>query len=310
MNYVVWLAPFRPWLAVAALLAGLPAAHGQGLRPTGADPEPPLVRLRPAMRGEPLAGAALSALQRQSIEPFLSAPQVFEPEYFNALPRIVGAPGERTLFSKSDVVMARSASGSAFDPGTASPRHWNIYRNPVALKDPASGEVLGMQAEYLGRALLLSGERLEPGQDAGGNTDIVVPARFAIVYSVAEIRAGDRLFQSDESAWRELTPHTAHNEVSATIISIYGSGVANATKNQIVVLNRGRNQGLEPGHLMSIRKTPSLQNDATDTARATLRPALPVSGQALVFLTFDKLAYALVTDMSEPVQLGDRLSSP
>jgi len=34
------------------------------------------------------------------------------------------------------------------------------------------------------------------------------------------------------------------------------------------------------------------------------------SGQALVFLTFDKLAYALISDISDPVQVGDRLTSP
>ena len=61
---------------------------------------------------------------------------------------------------------------------------------------------------------------------------------------------------------------------------------------------------------MAIRKTPSLKVDATDPARPALRPSVGTSGQALVFLTFDKLAYALISDISDPVQVGDRLTSP
>jgi hypothetical protein len=61
---------------------------------------------------------------------------------------------------------------------------------------------------------------------------------------------------------------------------------------------------------MSIRKTPSLRTDVTDPSRPALRPWVGVAGQALVFLTFDKLAYALISNSKGPVQVGDRLTSP
>jgi hypothetical protein len=188
------------------------------------------------------------------------------------------------------------------------PHEWNIYRQPKALKDPATGEVLGMEAEYLGRARLLSDEQLEQSQKQGKALDTIVPASFEIVHAVSEIRAGDRLFQSNESNWRTLRPQAPASDVAATIISIYGSGVANASKHQIVVLNQGSQQGLAPGHLLSIHKTPSLRTDVTDPSRPLLRPWVGVSGQALVFLTFDKLAYALISDSKGPVQVGDRLT--
>jgi hypothetical protein len=187
---------------------------------------------------------------------------------------------------------------------------WNIYRNPQALKDPASGALLGMEAAYLGRARLLKDERSELRQEEGKTLDIFVPASFEIVHAVGEIRAGDRLFRSNESTWRALTPQAPPHGIAATIISIYGSGVAYASTNQIVVVNQGSKQGLEPGHLMNIRQSPSLTISETDAADTALRPAPGVSGQALVFLTFDKLAYALIRESSEPVQVGDRLSSP
>lgn len=310
MKYEFWVAPIWRWLLIAALLSSQAYAYSQtGMRLSGTS-DTPTQRLRPQVRSEALAAITLSALQRQSIEPFLSAPQVFDPEQFNALPRIVGSAEQRSLFSKSDVVYARTLMGNAFVLAPGVPREWNIYRDPRALKDPTTGEVLGMEAQYLGRARLLSSEGVERSQKDGKTLKTIVPASFEIVHAVSEIRAGDRLFQSNESAWRELTPHAPQADLAATIISIYGSGVANASKNQIVVLNQGSKQGLEPGHLMAIRKTPSLKVDATDPARPALRPSVGTSGQALVFLTFDKLAYALISDISDPVQVGDRLTSP
>ncbi len=302
--------PPRRWLAIAAMQCALGCAHGQSLPAPDIHEEPPTERLLAQVRSQPLAARASSALQTQSIEALLSAPQVFDAEQFHALPRIVGTAGEKILLSKSDVVYARTAAGNGFVLPSERPREWNIYRTPRALKDPASGEVLGMEAQYLGRARLLSDERIAQSQNAGNSAHAIVPASFEIVHAVSEIRVGDRLFVSNESDWRALTPPTPVSDVAATIISIYGSGVTNASKHQIVVLNQGSRQGLAPGHRMSIRKTPSLTTDVTDPSRPALRPWVGVSGQVLVFLTFDKLAYALISDSTGPVQVGDRLTGP
>lgn len=310
MKLAIGYPPPRGWLAIAAMQCALGCAHGQTLPELNIQEEPPTERLLAQVRSEPLAAKASPALQTQSIEAFLSAPEVFDVAQFNALPRIVGAVEQKSLLSKGDLVYARTPAGNGFVLSPELPREWNIYRQPKALKDPASGEVLGMEAEYLGRARLLSDERLAQSQKEGQALDTIVPASFEIVHAVSEIRAGDRLFQSNESNWRTLTPQAPASDVAATIISIYGSGVANASKHQIVVLNQGSQQGLAPGHLLSIRKTLSLRTDVTDPSRPVLRPWVGVSGQALVFLTFDKLAYALISDSKGPVQVGDRLTGP
>jgi hypothetical protein len=308
LNDAIGYVPLKRWLALAALLCGLACSHGQTLHTFGAQTEPPIERLQAQVHSEPLSPAVSTALQRHSIEAFLSAPQVFEAEHANAVARIVGAVGPRSMFSKGDVVYARTPAGTGFLLSPALPSEWNIYRNLRALKDPTSNEVLGLEGEYVGRARLLSDERLEQRQQDDKTQSALVPASFEIVHAISEIRAGDRLFQSKANAWRALTPHAPPSDLAATIISIYGSGVAYASKNQIVVLDKGSKQGLEPGHLMSIRKMPSLATGLTDSTYSVVPPSVGVSGQALVFLTFDKLAYALISDVSEPVQVGDRLS--
>lgn len=299
----------RAILAIA-LIAALPSVHGQTISRAAFESELPLEKLRPAVRIEPLPAERLSTLERKAIEPFLSAPQVFEPAQFDGLPRIVGAAGERSLFSKSDVVYARTLSGQAFVLGGDIPREWNIYRNPVALKDPFTGELLAMEAQYLGRARLLSSERVEVSQTDGKSTEAIVPAKFEIFHSVAEIRVGDRLFTGDDNAWRDLTPHRSLEPVAAAVVSIYGSGVINASKNQIVALNRGSNDAIEPGHLLTIRKAVNAITDKTDAKRPTIRPSLDSTGQALVFLVFDKVSYALLSDVNASVQVGDHLTNP
>ncbi len=310
MQYDLWVAPPWRWLAIAALLAVFHRAIAQTTPQYAVEPALASVRLGPQVRSEPLAPRHSPGLQGHSIAHFLGAPQVFDQAQWSTLPRIVGASGSRSLYSKNDVVFARSLSGHALVLATGEPREWRIYRQPSPLIDPASGELLGMQAEYLGRARLLRGEHGGPSQDGEKTLLTLVPASFEIVHAVAEIRTGDRLLQSPEIAWNDLTPHAPKSALATTVISLYEGSFASTSKNQIVIVNQGHQHGLEPGHVLSIRTAQRPMVDLTDPARAWLHPPVGFSGKAMVVLTFDKLAYALISDSSEPVQVGDWLTNP
>jgi len=281
------------------------AAFTQEARDTQNDP--PTVRLQPQIRSESLAANNVAPLQRAAIEPFLAAPRVFEPENYQYLPRIVASVQARNLLTKGDLFYARSLSGQAFVMNSPLTDVWNIYRDPKPLKDPASDVLLGMEAQYIGRARLLRGEQVESVPSDKKTEEVIRPATLEIIEALSEIRPGDRLFSARNNQWRDLTPHPAPAQTSATIISVYGDGVTSAAQNQIVVINQGRAQGLEPGHVMSIRKAASLSVDKTDPQRPQMQGHAEWAGQALVFLTFDKLSYALVGAINQPVLVGDRL---
>lgn len=300
----------RGWGLLVALLCGLHCAHGQVLGGASADPELPTVKLRPQVRSDALAANTMSAQQRQAIEPFLSMPQVFTSEQYPTLARIMGGQGQRSLFTQGDTVYARTPGAQPLLLDGAGSAHWNIYSDPINLKDPVTGAVLGMQAQYLGRARLRSSEQRLRSEQDGKPVESVVPAVLEIIHAVAEIRAGDRLLKTQEAFWRDLTERPAPAHITARVVSIYGSGVAHASQHQIVVLNQGTGQGLQAGHVMAFDKKQSISPDTADPAQAVLPPAPGVSGQALVFLSFENLSYALVGEVSEPVQVGDRLRAP
>jgi hypothetical protein len=125
-----------------------------------------------------------------------------------------------------------------------------------------------------------------------------------------EIRAGDRLLPRLPARWQELVPRPAPQGLAAQIISVYGSAAVNAGQNQIVVLNRGSSDGVEPGQVLAIQKRLALATDKGDEARTPLQLPVERNGMAMVFLSFDKLAYALVVEVRDAVRVGDRLTSP
>ena len=65
---------------------------------------------------------------------------------------------------------------------------------------------------------------------------------------------------------------------------------------------------MEPGHIMAVRKAARLTSDAADPRRPILQTTPELAGQAMVFLTFEKLSYALIGEVNQPVQVGDSLS--
>jgi hypothetical protein len=94
------------------------------------------------------------------------------------------------------------------------------------------------------------------------------------------------------------------------VVSVYGSSVANAAQNQVVVINRGAQDGMEPGYVLAILKDGQRLIDKTDDARPELKLPNERNGLMMVFRTFEKLSYALILDITEGVRVGDRLVNP
>jgi hypothetical protein len=94
------------------------------------------------------------------------------------------------------------------------------------------------------------------------------------------------------------------------VVSIYGSNFANAASNQIVVLNKGRQDGLERGHVMALISDGDRMVDKTDSSRPAMKLPNERNGLMMVFRTFDKLSYALILEVATGVNVGDRFINP
>lgn len=270
------------------------------------------VRLSPRTRIENLANNPLPTLRNNLIEPFLSEPLIVDEQTLNDAPRIVSAQDGRVLLTRGDRAYARSSSGTELqDEPAKAQKLYRVFRNGTALKDPVTAEVLGFEAQYVGKALLARSETTQETPDKDGTLrSEIVPATIDIVKAKEEMRAGDRLLPEPPPQLQSYVPRAPKNPVDARIVSVYGSAVVNAAQNQVVVINRGARDGIESGHVLAILQDGARIVDKTDPKLPTIKLPDERNGLLMVFRTFDKLSYALVLEITSGVKIGDRLVNP
>jgi hypothetical protein len=272
----------------------------------------PTVRVSPRTRIENLSASALPTLKSSLIEPFLAEPMIVDALGLSAAARIVAAQDSRVLLTRGDRAYARGNPGFELQDEPAKKQQvFRVFRNATPLKDPISGEVLGYEAQYVGKALLSRSETTQNRVDADGksHTDIV-PATIDIVDAKEEMRVGDRLLPEPPTQLQSYVPRAPTSPVEARIVSIYGSAVVNAAQNQVVSLNRGSRDGIESGHVLAIMSDGARLVDKTDAKLTPLKLPDERNGLLMVFRTFEKVSYALVLDITQGVKVGDRLINP
>jgi LysM repeat protein len=270
------------------------------------------VKISPHTRIEGLPGNALVTLKNQLIEPFLTEPIIVSEQGLSAAPRIVAAQDSRVLLTRGDRAYAR---GNAADPLMDEPskklKAFRLFRNATPLKDPMTGEVLGFEAQYIGKATLSRSEGSQNSTNAKGEVrSEIVPATIDIVDAKEEIRVGDRMLPEPPQTFQSYVPHAPAKPVDARIVSVYGSAVVNAAQNQVVAINKGTQDGMESGHVLAILKDGNRLIDKTDITKPQIKLPDERNGLLMVFRTFDRVSYGLILDITSGVKVGDHLVNP
>jgi len=273
--------------------------------------EPPTVRVSPRTRYEPLADSALPTLRASLIEPFLAEPVVVNDAGLKSAPRIVSAQESRVLITRGDRAYARGPEGAPLLDDQGKDQLFRIFREAVPLKDPETGEVLGYEAHYVGKAVLVRSEGTteSEGRDTSRGNEYV-PASIDIVSAKEEIRVGDRLLPEPARQMLTYTPRAPEGKVDGRIVSVYGNAVTNAGQNQVVAINRGTDDGMEPGVVLAILKDGARKLDRTDATPTTMKLPDERNGLLMVFRTFERVSYALILEITDGVRVGDRLVNP
>ena len=269
------------------------------------------IRVTPRTRYEGLSDLALPTLRTNVIEPFLAEPIVVDEQTLNEAPRIVATQDGRVLLTRGDRAYARGSDGNPLLDDAAKEKQFRVFRNATPLKDPGTGQVLGYEAQYVGKAVLVRGESSTelPSEDKEPKTAIV-PATIDIVSAKEEMRVGDRLLPEPTRQWLTYIPHAPAVKVQGRIVSVYGGAVVNAAQNQVVAINLGTNHGIEVGHVIAIQKDGATLIDKSDKERRLMKLPDERNGLMMVFRTFDAISYALVLDITDGVRVGDRLTNP
>lgn len=270
------------------------------------------VRLSPRTRTDSLASLALPTLKTHLIAPFLVEPLVADAATIEQAPRLVATTDQRVLMAAGDRVYARGNPDAPLSTKPGQPRSFRVFREAIPLKDPVTGEVLGYEARYLGNAELARSETTEEISDGKGNLkQEPMPATVDITSTKEEIRAGDRMLPEPPRTFKNYIPHEPQTSVNARVVSIYGSTpVAVAGQNQVIAINMGTAQGMEPGHVLTLLTQGDRVRDTTAEGKPTIKLPSEHNGLAMVFLTFERVSYALLLDVRTGVRVGDRLANP
>ena len=270
------------------------------------------VRLSPRTRTDSLASLALPTLKTHLIAPFLVEPLVADAATIEQAPRLVATTDQRVLMAAGDRVYARGNPDAPLSTKPGQPRSFRVFREAIPLKDPVTGEVLGYEARYLGNAELARSETTEEISDGKGNLkQEPVPATVDITSTKEEIRAGGRRPPEPPRTFKNYIPHEPQTSVNARVVSIYGSTpVAVAGQNQVIAINMGTAQGMEPGHVLTLLTQGDRVRDTTAEGKPTIKLPSEHNGLAMVFLTFERVSYALLLDVRTGVRVGDRLANP
>lgn len=244
-------------------------------------------RLSPRVRSQPLEDA-ISTIPYDAIAAFLTRPSVLDKRDLDDLPYVF-AHREGIIGSAGRDVYARGLDDAAI--GTV----FNVVERGDELVDPDTRDVLGYQGIYVGQGRV----------DRNGD-----PATLRMIDSVQEVVVGHYVVPEEDAAPVNFFPRAPEGEVEGRIISVL-SGVSLIGQYAVVVINRGSEAGLEPGHVLRAYKA---GETVLDTQRGAFgqKVRLPdePAGTMMVFRTADRLSYALVMEATTPLTLLDKVRNP
>lgn len=263
------------------------------------------LRVSPRVRVQLLPEAALPPLEPHLIEPFLAEPLIVDEDALRRAPRIVAALDGRVLITQGDRIYARGPEGSLLDGAAGARAPFGIFREARPVRDPVSQAVLGYEARYVGRALLVKPQ----GRGAG---PLPLPAALDVVSAREEIQAGDWLLPEPPRGFLHYAPHAPEAvPADGRIAAIHGDALGRAAQNQIVVINKGSADGMASGQVLAlVRDGPQALDRKEPGLPERIQLPDERKGLVMVFRTFERLSYALVLETDDGVQAGDRVVAP
>ncbi|HET6654651.1 MAG TPA: LysM peptidoglycan-binding domain-containing protein [Gammaproteobacteria bacterium] len=251
----------------------------------GADTGLPVVHLHPKVRSTPIE-EAIPTIPISMIRPFLARAPVVTEEELEQAPYVLTTADNRLLAGTHQRVYVRG-----IEPGDGV--KWMLVRKGEPLVNPQTGALLGYQAVFLG-----TGQIVKSGD----------PATMELTASERGIQAGDRLLPyNDAELPVNFYPHAPTQVVQGQIISVL-DGMSQVGQYDVVALDRGVRDGMEPGTVLAIYQIGRLVEDpySGDDVKLPQRRA----GVLMVFRTFDKVSYGLVMELTQEAHVLDLIKNP
>ncbi len=227
---------------------------------------------------------AIHVIPLDSIRQFLSKPKIVGPEQLEQAPYIINLSDGRIIGGAGDKIYVRSIEqGSMLG--------YNVFRPGETYRDAETDEILGYEAMFVAET------QLERTGD---------PATLLLTRTDRETLVGDRLLSLDsEQVSFQFIPRKPGEDVRGHIIAVV-DGVSQIGQYDVVVIDRGSEDGLEKGHMLGIFQSGRVVRDTVKgmTGETVTLPEQR-SGRLMIFQTFDRLSYGLVVNANNALHVND-----
>jgi hypothetical protein len=133
------------------------------------------------------------------------------------------------------------------------------------------------------------------------------PATVALTDTSQEAKSGDRLLPEAVDIPLNFFPRSPSSPVEGRIVSVVG-GVTQIGQYQVVVLNRGANNGLSIGDVLTVWQTGEVVDDRIGGGKVRLPEE--EAGTVMVFKTFDRISYGLIMEATQAIHVHDTVRNP
>lgn len=244
----------------------------------------PTVKLAPRIREEAL-GSAIATLPVDAIAQFLIRPYVLEEDELEDSPYVVAFADEHIAGGTDYRAYVRGIQDNTIG-------RYAVLRPGEEMRNEA-GELLGYSALHVGDGSI---QRLGD------------PATLLLTDTNREVLPGDRLVPTDDTPLDvTFLPRPPEEQIEASIIDVI-DGVSQIAQFQVVIIDHGRLDGLEPGHVMAIYRRGEEIRDTVEGGWVMTPDER--AGLLMVFRTYDRVSFALVVDAFRPIHRFDRVTNP
>lgn len=244
-----------------------------------------VVRLSPEIKRIPRR-EAIPPLPLEVVENFLTRHRIVDASVnLNEQPYVVAAGDKRLISGAGDNVFVRG--------DLRRDARYGIYRPGEVYRDA--------QGDFLGQELISIGEGRLSRRDGELN-------QFALLSSSQEVREGDLVMPLEQlELTDEFHPRPPKREVEGRILAVPG-GVRFIGRLNVVALDAGTRDGVQPGNVLAIQQQGELVSDPR-TEEPVRLPGVD-AGLVMVFRSYDRVSYGLVMEASRTLEVGDRVHTP
>jgi nucleoid-associated protein YgaU len=246
------------------------------------------VKLTPSMRVSSL-DRSIPIIPLDQINAFLKRHRIVAADALNSSAYIVSGDQRRLLSDPGALIFGRG-------PFPDGERAYGIYRSGGAYIDPVTNELLGYQAQNIGTAKLLS-----------SNKDEITELEVTSIHE--EVRISDRLAPMEERILdASYQPRAPEQEITGGLMIAVDGGLTQIGMSDVVVLNKGKRDGLQIGNVLAIYQAGELVFDKI--AQVNVRLPDKRAGLAMVYESYEKASYAVVLKASRALKVGDKVKNP